>query len=279
MANVTTTTAANLLVDRWKREMQIDPNEELVVAANAWDLDGEKIGNKIYVRKVATIGATTFSSGTSLTYTANTEARTTVSPVAAYAATQVERPVLNRMLSDSELATAHRKQIQAGLDAHIDSSFADDAVNLSSQTGGAGNNLTESLIWDSLQTLKVNAKAADKDGGMRYFIIHTSQFSNLMQIAAFSQADIRGDAANPKVTGFVHKAAGLMISDSANVWQAGGLSYNLLHLKKAIILAYNERPTMLEPQPEELTTRFIGYTEFGVAENYDNFAVAVLTDA
>jgi len=280
---VTTTTAANTLVKRWHSELQLNANEEMVVAKNFWDADGEKIKSTLYVRKIATIAAAAPTVGSfdraSLTYTANTEAVTSVTPASAYGAVALERNVINQCLTDTELETAYRKQIARGLATYIDQSAADDVPNLSGQVGSGAVDISKSLILSAVKTLAVNAKdefRAEKRN--RYFIFHTNQLDKVLDIPQVTEAQIiGGSGSSPTVTGYVWDAYGLKLSDSGNVYQSGGITYNLLHLPRCLILAYNERPGMLAPQADGLSMLFIGYAEFGIAENYDNYGVGVLS--
>lgn len=280
MANVTSTTAANLLVSRWKAEIQLDATEELVVAKDYWDADGEKIGDNLYIRKVAPIAATAPTLGSfhasSLTYTSNTEARTTVTASPAYGAVRLERDVMNQMLNDVELATAYRKQIANGLATYIDVNAADDVANISGQVGGAGP-ITRPMLAQANMTLSLSAKNAVKPGDTMYFIYHTSEKANVLAIPEITAADIRGDGVGANVTGYVWKALGMTLSDSSNVYQSGGITYNFLHIPRCMVLAYNERPNILPPEPDGLTSIIIGYAEFGVAENYDAYGCGVLS--
>lgn len=280
---VTTTTAANLLVSRWKREIQLDANEEAVIGPLFWDADGEKIGNALYVRKVAIIAASTPTSGSldtgSLTYTGNTEARTTVSPVSRYNAVSIGADIVHKMLTDTELATAYRKQLGKGLWTAVDVTCGTLAASVSGTAGDGTGHITRPLLTSALKTLIVAGKEAVKPETTKYFVYHSSEHDSVLNIPEITAADVRGDGTSATVTGYVWKAFGLQLFNSGNIYQASNISHNMLFVKPAFILAWNERPNVRPPQDDGLAVNFFGYCEYGAAENYDSYAVDIQTAA
>src|SRR6266705_3046564 len=149
MANVTTTTAANLIPSRWTPSLKIDASEERVVTKffNGGEGAGKDINGTMYIRRVAAIPGASQSGGTP-TYTANTETRITVSPTWCTAAVQIEHNVFTQM--DIGPDNAYRKHIAAGVAAFIDVQGANLASQLSTNiSGGGGVNLDLTLLLDA----------------------------------------------------------------------------------------------------------------------------------
>lgn len=279
------TEAANLLESVWRPEMALAATEEMVVAKNFDDgNDGvEKIANTLYIRKIAAIPAQTLGAtgtGQSLTYSTNTEERVAVTPTFAYNGVEIVRNTLTRLIADAQLRKGYRDQMAAGLATKIDVDAAALAASLTQVVGGAGEVVSKGLMLDGLTRLATNSKNKWKKGKTKaYFCFHPSQIKHVLDIPEITAANVRGDAQNPNVTGFVWDAWGLMLDESGNVYQAGGVTHNLLHIRDSHILGYNQKPDFLSPQEFELTIRLIAYTEYGVGEVWDEYAVDVQTAA
>ena len=282
MAVVTTTTAANTLVSQWERELHLVANEERVVTMNFRPATAEKIGDALYIRKISRIPATTVAVGSfdALTYVANTETRITVSPRAIHAAVQLARNTINQCLNDSELRNGYREQIIAGLNTEIDVDGANDASNLTTNVlGGAGVNMSRSLLADALQALHVSGRGQIKPNTPKYLCFHSTQLKHILAIPEITAADIRGDSETPNRSGYVWTAYGMSLSDSGNVYQSAGTTYNFVHGRRSHVIAYNERITVLPPQDFDATVKIIGYCEFGVGEVFDEEAALIQTAA
>src|SRR3990172_455443 len=225
MAVVTTTTAATVLVSQWERELHLLANEARKVTKNCRPATAEKIGDTLYIRKIARIPAATVSDFSALTYTANTETRVTVTPRAIHAAVQLARNTVNQCLNDSELRNSYRSQIIAGLNTEIDVDGGNDAANLTTNILGSGGvNFTRSLIASALKALRVSARDQGDVGEPLYLCYHSSQEDHILAIPEITAADIRGDDEKPIRTGHVWNAYGMRLQNSGNVYQSAGVT-------------------------------------------------------
>jgi hypothetical protein len=276
MAQTTATTTANLIISGWSASLMEGATEESVVTREFPRATSEKIHGAFYVRKIGTISATTLATagtGTSLTYTANTEAAVAISPVNAYAGVEIDRQTYNRL--DFNPENPYRNMIKYGLAEYYDQYGAALAASLATNVKGSGiANFDKGLLADCLQALATHGKRYFKIGKTPWYLkVHTSQIKNVVTTNDFTASYVRGDSEKPIVSGWVNTALGAELDESGNVYQTGGITHNLAYLKEAFAFAYNEEATILEPQPVELVVRIIGNIEFGMSEIEDKFAV------
>ena len=142
-------------------------------------------------------------------------------------------------------------------------------------------NLSAALIRSALGTLRTNAQREYRTGkvGNAILRIHPSQQQHLYGIPEITNAELRGDSANPNVTGLLVKAWGADVDISGNIESSGGNRQNLLFIKQAFALVYNAEPQLQAPYQDGLATVVIGFCDYGVAEIYDEYAVSIRTVA
>jgi hypothetical protein len=279
MADVSSTTAANLIPSRWSASLRLDATEEMMIAKNFNEGEGvERINGTLYIRRVKAVAAAAQSGGT-ISYTANTENRIAVTPTWATAGVQIDRNVFTQM--DQSPANPYRRQIALGLGAYIDVQAGLLATSLSTNiSGGGANNLDYATIADAVWKVIASSKNHFKAGETpAWFTIHPSQGKFLVAQMNLIADYIRGDGETPVATGWILKALGANMKESGNVYQAAGVTHNLMHTADAYVLAYNEEPLILPEQQFDVTTKIIGTTEFGVAEVYDEYAADVQSAA
>lgn len=281
MANVNVTTGAALLPKRWSASIRLDATEEMVVASNFNEGEGvEKMLGGLYVRRVAAIAAAVANAdGTPVTYTANTEQAILISPVWAIAGVQIARSVYNQM--DQSPENPYRKQLALGVAAYVDQQAAVLAASFATNQAGNGSaNIDYTTMLDIVWKIGQASMNHWQPGKTpMWMTIHPTQGKYLGSQMNLIADYIRGDGETPVATGWVLKATGCNMKESGNVYQAGGLTYNIVHTADACVLAYNEQPTVLPPQEFDASTKIICTTEFGVKTIYDAYAGVLLTPA
>lgn len=293
MATTTTTTHANHLVQTWSPILHLAANEERVVTrmfATGDDVQVQRFGNKMNISKVAAIPASTLagtSNADSLTGTTNTEATASVSPTFAYGFVPLGLPQLLRCMDDKNGAKykrAYRQQIAAGIATKIDVDGATLAASLTTnQVGGSGQHLSQDLILDAIQMLIISGKdhtRVNRVGGKtpKYLCVHPTEYKYLMKISQLTQADIRGDADNPTVSGMVWEGYGLTIDESGNIYNDGSVYHNMLYTQMSHVLGYNLGPDpMMVEQPLHAAYNIFGFIEYGVGEIWDEYAADIMT--
>ena len=287
-ANVVTTTHfTNFLETRWSPRMLLDTTEEMLIAnkfATGSDFGVEKLGNLLYIHKVKakntnTAAGTTALDSEAMTWEQDTEEVASVSPTFYYGAVQITEQVKQRMMSYPAFEKGIRTQIVRSIAAAIDDAAGDLGASLSVSVSDT--NLTAALIRNALGQLRTNAQREYRTGkvGGAILRVHPSQQQHLYGIAEINNAELRGDSDNPNVSGLLVKAWGADVDISANITSNGGERWNMLFIKQAFGLVYNAEPHMQEPLRDGLVTQLVGFADAGVAEIYDNYAVAIRTTA
>lgn len=280
MATTHTTTRADLRIkESWTPGLLYEATEESVVTRNFASLTGvQKINKKVHipkVKRIAAVGGGAYSTG--LNYTSNPEEEIVVTPVQSYGAVEIQHAVFSRL--DGDPTSAYRKMILAGLAEYRDQYGAALAAGLTVNVkGSALADVDKGLLLSVQQALAASARNAFQIGVTDWFIkLHTSQIANCMGMFDFTADYVRGDSEKPLVSGWLSKALGAVINESGNVYVAGGVTHNMAYLSDAFVMGFNEESTILDPQPYELVVRVIGTEEFGMSEQFDEYAVDIQT--
>jgi hypothetical protein len=283
MAGVITaaTEAVNLIPKRWNPGLKLEAQEEMIGVKNFSEAtDAQLINGQLYFRKIKRINSTAMTAdGTGLTYSNNVETAPSCTPTREHAAVQISGAVIDRM--DISPISPYRTQIKAGLGTGVDVAGMTLAAGLSTNVvGNGGVNLDQALLLEAQGKLIGSSRNKFNPGiSPAYLTIHHTQIRFIMGIFNLTADSARGDAEHPLVTGWIIKALGMMLNESGNVYQAAGITHNLLHTDDAFAIAYNRQPTILDPQPLEDTIRIIGVVEHGEVELFDEYAVDIQTAA
>lgn len=274
----------NVLEAEWAPTFKLQCNEEARIFPTFDTPDGvSKIGNLLHISKISRITPTAVAlatnDGKSLTYTANTENDFTVSPSFAYGAVEITQMAEQRLLRMPNYKAGLRKQIVAGLVAKKDADAGLLATSVSTTKGGIAQNFDKTFLLDGIGTLVENARDmySPGQGKWAFLHIHPRQLKNILAINEITNAQIRGDAEKPIRTGWVWEAYGLALSESGNVYVTGGVAHNLLHIKESHVYGLNADFGFLPEQKFELVTRVIAFGEYGMAEQWDEYAVDMQT--
>jgi len=276
------TEALALLEETWEDELIPAATEEMRVVNNfrKSTVTG-RFGDTLNISKVAAIVAQTASSsftGLSLSGTENTEENVTVAASFAYAKAYIAHNVTTDMVRIASFRKGLRTQLAAALATKIDVDGATLVASVSGVKGSGVDHLTKSLLLDSLGTIVKNVRNLWRPGKKNlYLCFHPDELEYVLNIPEITAANVRGDASNPNVSGFVWDAWGMNLDESGNVYQASGVTHNLLHVPESHVKAYNIEPTPLEPQMEELQYRLIWYVGYGVGEVFDEYALDLQT--
>jgi len=279
MATYTTTTGDKRIPEHWSPGSLMETTEESVVTRNFASLTGvPKIGKKVHipkVKRIPAVGGGAYSTG--LTYTANTEEEITVTPVQSYGAVEVQHAFYSRMTGDP--VSPLRQMILYGLAEYRDQYGAALATGLTTNVKGSGlADIDKGLLLDAQMALATSAKRAFEIGVTPWFIkIHPSQIKNCMSIFDITADYVTGHNGQPLVNGWFSKVLGAVINESGNVYQSGGITHNLAYLSDAFVIGHNEETRILNPQEYELVVRIIGTEEFGMSEQFDEYAVDIQT--
>ena len=157
---VTTTHFTNYLETRWSPKLMLDTSEEMLIAnqfMSGSDLDVEKLGNLLYIRKVAAkttnkVAGTAALDAESLTFEADTETAVSVLPQFAYTAGAFTEAVKQRLMAYPRFEKAVRQQFVRSMTAQIDADAGGLGDGLSNSVSDT--NLSAALIRQALGTLR-----------------------------------------------------------------------------------------------------------------------------
>lgn len=272
--------AASALRSMWDAEFKLTAMEEGVIHPDIPRSSAEKIGDAMYVRIVPFLTAQTLSSTGDADLgglTADTGAITRVSttPNRRYVAVGFPIHTTAALLGsdNANLRSAYRQQMRTTLDGAMDATAGALAGSLSVIKGPG--NFDKATLLDMDQTLRTNGANHVKNGTVTYLKYSPTQSKYLKAISEIMNADARGGADNPNVSGVLVKAWGIALAETGNIYFSGGNYWNMLFVGSAFAKGFNYEPGLLPEQTNGLADFFIGYAEYGFVECFDSDAVVL----
>lgn len=276
MAGVTATTLANGVPSKWNADFDLGANEEMVFANKIKKYPMERFGT-FYVPFIGTIAGATQAagSGSSLSFTGNTEGRATMTAATRYTAVELERQAAKRAVSDPK--SPYKKQLQAGLGTTIDADCLQDVSTLVTNIVNAAGNIGKAELLDAYALGAASARefwVPGEDGPI--CIVHNKQIDDIMSISDLTSAQVRGDSTNPMVRGWLVKALGTTFYESGSVYTNGANAYNVMFIPRAFGIAYNWQP-MFDEQAYQLTERLIASSDFAHVAVREQYAIQIIS--
>lgn len=224
MANVTITTAANFIPEMW-RDAILDYAERKFQLRNQV-LDFSSMvatgGDILNIPKVAEETAAAKSADTAVTYSANTDGVIQLNlNQHQYEAKRIEDIV--KVQESADLFNAYARSMGYALAKKVENYLAVDV--LQSATGNdvtlaADNTPTTAEVRSGLQ--KLLDAGFDYTDGEHYFYASPAMYMALMGLGDFTQANVRGDAANPIASGQIMNIYGMPVYASVDWDDDGG---------------------------------------------------------
>ena len=224
MANVTITTAANFIPEMW-RDAILDYAERKFALRNQV-LDFSSMvangGDILNIPKVTEETASAKSADTAVTYSANTDGVIQLSlNQHQYEAKRIEDIV--RVQESADLFNAYAKSMGYALAKKVENYLAVDI--LQSATGNdvtlaTDNTPTTAEVRSGLQ--KLLDAGYDYTDGETFFYASPAMYMSLMGLGDFTQANVRGDSANPIASGNIMNIYGMPVYASVDWDDDGG---------------------------------------------------------
>jgi hypothetical protein len=246
MAEVTTSTAANFIPEMWRDAIMDFAMRKFQLRNQVSDFSSLMSGGGdiLHIPKVTEETAATLSSGSAVTYGANTdgEVQLTVDQHA-YEAKRIGDHV--RIQESADLFNAYAKSMGYAIAKYIENYIAVSVVQ--SATGndvtlGTDNTFTTALIRSGLQKLlDANHDYAD---GETYFYMSPAAYMSALSLQDFHDASRRGDGTNPNVSGSVGQIYGVPTFVSTDFDDDGGTGDETAAIfkKEAIYFAAQLQP-------------------------------------
>jgi hypothetical protein len=224
MANVTTTTAASFIPEMW-RDAILDYAERKFQLRNQV-LDFSSMvsngGDILNIPKVAEETAAAKAADTAVTYSANTDEVVQLSlNQHQYEAKRIEDIV--RVQESADLFNAYAKSMGYALAKKVENYLAVNVIQSASGndvTLTADNTFTTALIRSGLQ--KLLDAGFDYTDGETFMYCSPAAYMSLLSLGDFTEAQKRGDDANPLVSGNVIQAYGMSVYPSVDFDDDGG---------------------------------------------------------
>lgn len=275
----TPTTLSSVLRQEWAPGFELACVEESVFSKHAKKYSSSKLNNQLNINIIPAMTGVT-AAATATTTTDDTTSWTSVNatPSFLYASWYPTVILLSRLAEEGPAAKAGAKrQLAAALATKEDTTGTALVASLTTSIEGGAVSLDKALMLKCLKDLAVNAKDHWKPGKTKgQFIIYPSQTDALLSIPEITAADIRGDSANPNVSGWVWNAWNCGIEESGNLTVSAGVADGVLLIPdKTFGKGYNMTAQFLPEQNDELVVRFITVEEVGFVEVFDYDGVRV----
>ena len=224
MANVTVTTAANFIPEMW-RDAILDYAERKFQLKNQVSDFSSMLsggGDILHIPKVTEEAAAAKSADTAVTYSANTDGKVDLTVNQHhYEAKRIEDIV--KVQESADLFNAYARSMGYGLAKKVENYLAVDVIQ--SATGNdvtlsADNTFTTALLRSGLQKL-LDANHDYTDGDT-FWYGSPAAYMSMLSLGDFTEAQKRGDSANPNVSGQVMMAYGMPIYASTDWDDDGG---------------------------------------------------------
>jgi len=224
MANVTTTTAANFIPEMWRDAILDYAERQFRLRNQVLDFSSMVAngGDILNIPKVTEETAAAKSADTAVTYSANTDGVIQLSlNQHQYEAKRIEDIV--RVQESADLFNAYAQSMGYALEKKIENYLAVDIIQ--SATGNdvslaADNAPTTAEVRSGLQ--KLLDAGFDYTDGNTFFYASPAMYMNLMGLGDFTEAQKRGDAANPIASGSIMEIYGMPVYSSVDWDDDGG---------------------------------------------------------
>ena len=265
---------------RWDALFHLAPTEEMAIAMDFDTPEGtDMAGDQLNVRILPAVTAQTGTDSqqfdpAGLTFETATILNVQDTPTYKYALVALPRNLIVRLggPDTAQLEAGYRKLGLAALDAAVDADAGSLGSGISTVKGPG--NFDKSSVLDMQGSLAAGAKnhyvPGTTEAHLKY---HPSQIKYIGNIAEFANANTRGDAANPNVKGVVLKAWGMTFAETGSVLFSGGFYWNMMFDRQFAVLAWNQRPHVLDSIDHGLSTLIRVETDFLNVEVFDQDAV------
>jgi N4-gp56 family major capsid protein len=262
MANVTVTTAANLIPELWGPLLlkEYEAAQKFRALVRALEVEGG-YGDTIHIPVITALTADTKVAGTDLTPVANTEGKVDVS-LNIHKAKAVKVEDIAEVQAKWDLLSVYAGQIGTSLGRAVDASLA--ALVTSCSTEVDASTTTVANLHTKVLELKATFDAADAPEQGRYLCVTPTAAQQLLANPYFISKDYRGDveAVAKGVIGMIYGFT-IVISNALPSNQTGE-DYNFAFVSEAVGLAIQRDITLRASQiAESLATTVAGDIIYG----------------
>lgn len=246
MAEVTTSTAANFIPEIWRDAIMDFAMRKFQLRNQVSDFSSlmSNGGDVLHIPKVTEETAANLSSGSAVTYGANTdgEIQLTVDQHAVEAKRIGDHV---RIQESADLFNAYAKSMGYSIAKYIENYIAVSVIQSATAndvTLGTDNTFTTALIRSGLQ--KLLDAGHDYADGETYFYMSPAAYMSALSLQDFHDASRRGDGQNPNVSGSVGSVYGIPTFVSTDWDDDGGTGDETasIHKRESVYFAAQLEP-------------------------------------
>ena len=222
--NVTVTTAANFIPELWRDAILDYAERKFQIKNQVSDFSSMLAGGGdiLHIPKVTEETAAAKSAGSAVTYTNNTDGKIDLTvDQHHYEAKRIEDIV--KVQESADLFNAYARSMGYALAKKVENYLAVDVIQAATGndvTLSADNTMTTALLRSGLQ--KMLDAGHDYTDGDTWFYGSPAAYMSMLSLGDFSEAQKRGDGANPLVKGQVVMAYGMPVLASTDWDDDGG---------------------------------------------------------
>ena len=271
MADITTTTAAVFLPEKWSTDIMREAEANLVLANLVHDYSSlvKDNGKTVNVPNLSNLTAGTKSASTDVSFQAITETDVTIAlDQHKYAAFKLEDIV--KVQSYVDLNKEYTGKAGYALAQAIDSSIAALAAGFSQTKGTYNTSITTDVILDSIQLLD-DANVPQSD---RHFVMKPATKRDIIDITTYISNDFV--SGKPVENGKLGSVYGVDTYMSTQIVQSTNDVNNMMFHRDALGLAIQKNiTTKSDYSVASIATEVVADTIYGVKEMRDTFGVLI----
>ena len=246
MAEVTTTTGANFIPELWRDAIMDFAERKFQLRNQCMDFSSlmSEGGDILHIPKVTEETAANLSSGSAVTYGANTDGK--VDLTVDQHAVEAKRIGDHVKIQESaDLFGAYAKSMGYAIAKYIENYIAVSVIQSATAndvTLGTDNTVTTALLRSGLQ--KLLDAGHDYADGETYLYCSPASYMSALSLQDFYDASRRGDGQNPNVSGAVGEIYGMPTFVSTDWDDDGGTGDETMSIfkKEAVYLAMQLEP-------------------------------------
>lgn len=246
MAEVTTTTGANFIPELWRDAIMDFAERKFQLRNQCMDFSSlmSEGGDILHIPKVTEETAANLSSGSAVTYGANTDGK--VDLTVDQHAVEAKRIGDHVKIQESaDLFGAYAKSMGYAIAKYIENYIAVSVIQSATAndvTLGTDNTVTTALLRSGLQ--KLLDAGHDYADGETYLYCSPASYMSALSLQDFYDASRRGDGQNPTVSGAVGEIYGMPTFVSTDWDDDGGTGDETMSIfkKEAVYLAMQLEP-------------------------------------
>jgi len=273
MANLTPTTSANFIPEKWSTDIMRATEANLTLAKLVHDYSSlvKDNGDTIHVPNLSSLTANDKVSGVDVSFQAPTETKIDIL-LDQHKEASFKLEDITATQANVDLNAEYTGKAGYALAKAIDSSIAALAASFSQTKGAYNTAITTDVILDSIELLD-NADVPEEN---RYFVMKPKTKRDIIDIATYISNDFVNG--KPVESGKIGMIYGVSTHISTNIYNSGTSTNDMMFHKDAMGLALQKSPkTNADYNVASIAWEVVTDTIYGVSEMRDDHAILIKT--